>query len=506
MQMKTSLLLLGLLLCFTGFGQKKLVPKEKKGKWGYVKEGSEKFVIKAKYDYAKPFGEVVGSERGLVKQKGKWGIIDLKGKFILEPIYDTIFESKRKNGSFKVIRIEKKKWFINTEGKIVSPELADYADIGEKWVMISKDDKFGMLAKNEDVYEEIIPMQYKRVSLIGKDIFALVGVNSVSFYNTETKKTSESYERHQILQIPSNPLMVVARDKKMGIIDRNFNTLLPFEYRTINLIRNRREKTAFIVIRKDNVEGRMDTTAKWLLPVEFTSIKTDGNFFIAKKDSLSGVYDLSGKQLLAPQYSEITTWKKDNLFVVKKMGKTGILDSEANIILPLSYTRIQLLEHKENVTYFKTYEKNKVTAWKIENKKASKINSQEYDEISYANSRFIISKGVEKNVKKGLIDETGKTITPVQYEELYYFKPQLFLAKLKGKEGLIDPDGKVVLPLEYDMIQNNGSKKAYLEKGDKAFSWDVESKTLAPAEKMIEEKNKKDLKVPFKEKKKKRQH
>ncbi|KOY87731.1 hypothetical protein AD998_17775 [bacterium 336/3] len=506
MQMKTSLLVLGLLLCFAGFGQKKLVPKEKKGKWGYVKEGTEKFAIKAKYDYTKPFDEVVGSERALVKQKGKWGIIDTKGKFVLAPQYDTIFESKRKNGSFKIARIEKAKWFINTEGKIVSPEFADYADIGEKWVMISKEDKFGMLAKNGDTYEETIPMQYKRIGLIGKNVFALVGANSVSFYNNETKKTSESYDKHQVLNIPSNPLIHVIKDKKDGIIDRNFNILLPLEYNAIRMDKNRREKTAFITVRKEGLEGRMDTTAKWILPVEFTSIRTDNNYFIGKKDSLSGVYDFSGKQILPPQYTEITIWGKSSLLVVKKMGKSGILDMEGNIILPLLYARIQILEQKENKVYFKTYNNNKVIAWKIENKTASKINTQEYDELTYANERFLVSKGIDKNVKKGLIDETGKTITPIQYEELYYFKPQLFFAKLKGKEGLIDPDGKVILPLEYDVLRNDGSKKAYLEKGEKAFLWNIEEKTLTPTEKKAENKKDKELKIPFKEKKKKRQH
>jgi hypothetical protein len=504
--MKTALLVLGLLLCFTGYGQKKLTPKEKKGKWGYVKEETEKFVIKAKYEYAKPFGEVVGSERALVKQKSKWGIVDTKGKFVLEPVYDTIFESKRKNGSFKIVRIEKMKKFINAEGKIVSPEFADYADIGEKWVMISKDEKFGMLAKNGDTYEEIVPIQYKRIQLIGKNVFALVGINSVSFYNTETKKTSESYERHQVLNIQSNPLIHVIKDKKGGLIDKNFNILLPFEYENISLSRNRREKTGFIVVRKENLEGRMDTTAKWLLPVEFTSIKIDDNYFIGKKDSLSGVYDFSGKQILPPQYTEITIWGKSKLLVVKKMGKRGILDMEGNIVLPLLYTRIQILEQKENRVYFKTYSNKKVIAWKIENKTASKINTQEYDELTYANERFLVSKGVDKNERSGLIDETGKTITPVQYEKLYFFRPQLFYAELKGKKGLIDADGKVVLPLEYDVLRHDGTKKAYLEKGEKAFSWSIESKTLTPAEKIIEDKKDKNIKVPFKEKKKKRQH
>ena len=73
-----------------------------------------------------------------------------------------------------------------------------------------------------------------------------------------------------------------------------------------------------------------------------------------------------------------------------------------------------------------------------------------YDETSSANEFGL--KQVSLNGKKGFINEAGKVIVPVIYDELTYNTEGLLKAKLNMKYGMMNRWGKMVVPLIYDEI------------------------------------------------------
>lgn len=70
---------------FHSTAQNFLLPKEKRGKWGYTNlRGDE--VIPYQFERAKPFLH----SSACVKLNGKYGLIDERGKFLVEPSYDSL--------------------------------------------------------------------------------------------------------------------------------------------------------------------------------------------------------------------------------------------------------------------------------------------------------------------------------------------------------------------------------------------------------------------------------
>ncbi|MBI1227962.1 MAG: hypothetical protein GC192_22210 [Bacteroidetes bacterium] len=65
--------------------QNLLIPKEKKGKWGYTTRNGD-VVIPYQFELAKSFLHSVAC----VKLNGKYGLIDERGKFLVEPSYDSL--------------------------------------------------------------------------------------------------------------------------------------------------------------------------------------------------------------------------------------------------------------------------------------------------------------------------------------------------------------------------------------------------------------------------------
>ena len=92
--------------------------------------------------------------------------------------------------------------------------------------------------------------------------------------------------------------------------------------------------------------------------------------------------------------------------------------------------------------------------------------SFEYDIVSSYLKNAII---VEKNGKKGLIDNSGKKITDCEYDTLNYWHTgdgDYFVATKRGKKGALNTKGVEIIPCEYDEIHKYNAL-FNVKKGDK---------------------------------------
>ena len=92
--------------------------------------------------------------------------------------------------------------------------------------------------------------------------------------------------------------------------------------------------------------------------------------------------------------------------------------------------------------------------------------SFEYDDSQVGSKNSII---VEKNGKKGLVDNSGKKITDCKYDELYFTwssSGDYFTATKGGKKGALNSKGIEIIPCEYDEIYKYNAL-FNVKKGDK---------------------------------------
>ncbi len=106
---------------------------EENRKWGFKDENGDK-IIAAKFDDA---GDFI-NERAIVSVKGKKGIIDTKGNYILEPTYEYIEDEMQ--GYFK-LETHNRVGFANRDGQVVIPlQYLDSGEVSEGLVWVEKED------------------------------------------------------------------------------------------------------------------------------------------------------------------------------------------------------------------------------------------------------------------------------------------------------------------------------------------------------------------------------
>jgi serine/threonine protein kinase len=141
----------------------------------------------------------------------------------------------------------------------------------------------------------------------------------------------------------------------------------------------------------------------------------------------------------APQFNEGVT-------LVKMNGKYGYIDIKDNLVIPLKF---------ENAHYF-----TEGLAWVVFNGKYRFINHkgefvfpQEFDEAQEFASGLA---PVKSNDKWGFIDHNGTVAVPFKYGYAYYFYNDIAMVCLKSTEtgscGIIDKTGRELTPLKYDSV------------------------------------------------------
>ena len=133
------------------------IPFSKDGKWGFKKKNDT--IIKHLYDFVRAFD----GNCARVCKNSKWGLIDNKGNYLSEIIYDSINPIITNNDDdFKhyFVYLNRKIGIINSTGKISVPVIYDEIKNNGEFLEIKIGNKFGF-CNYENV---IIPSIYSRLS------------------------------------------------------------------------------------------------------------------------------------------------------------------------------------------------------------------------------------------------------------------------------------------------------------------------------------------------------
>jgi len=117
-------------------------------KWGFIDKKGD-FIINPVYEAARNFSE----ELAPVKKEGKWGFIDKTGKVIIKPIYDLMeYDAPRFSEGMARICIDNKWGFIDKNGKTVIEPAYEFAgNFQEGMAVVKTGGKVGYLDKNGEM-------------------------------------------------------------------------------------------------------------------------------------------------------------------------------------------------------------------------------------------------------------------------------------------------------------------------------------------------------------------
>ncbi len=411
--------------------------------------------------------------KACIKQNGKYGFIDEKGKEVMSPKYDEAIEE----------------WNILME--------------------VIKDGKRGVIDSFENIIIEPI---YDRISLLnngGKEKLFRVSKNGkagILKYNGETLIPPTKYEEIKVLSIYSsfgnsygwggemfkNGYTVVVQNGKQGIIDSTGREILApqltYDYifafdRYGTTVVNQGAKKSFSMCSisptlKGGKWGVINIKGEQILPLDYEMINRDkygGDMLVAFKNNQQYSYNLQLQKLSVP-YDRVNFFVQ-NVAIVEKDKQLGVLHKNQKEILKPQFDKVKYYEprNKKETRTAKAILVEQNGKWgAISTKTGQIIIPPKYSDLKFvSDSRlaYNIGKVIDlclkeepKNGLWGLVDCNGNELTEAKYTTIRSFSNEVAIVNIDGKMGLnsdsrwtlsggkwgaIDTTGKEIIPTKY---------------------------------------------------------
>ena len=451
-----------------------------------------------------------------IKEKGK--------EYTIQEVNDyNYFISKAKN--------EQKFGIINKDGKQIVPEMYDSIRIAnpEKPVFVCAqgDNTIVKNDSNEEIYTDyknIDTLRLKNVStdlVYEKSVLKYKNGDKYGLIDINAKKLTDAiYEEIDTLQYKEGELLV-KKDGKYGVINQKGNILLEAKYDKIAADAffeddaHYRYDGYIVSIKTDegyrygyvSYRGKLETEIKYnelerlsdlgirdnayllvaengrygvlendkqIIPNDYQSISFDNSnqIFIVQKGKKYGVINLKGEKVIEFNYDELQE-AKSGIFIFKKNGKYGIIDVDNNEKVSAKYTNITYQEasdmyiaEKENFESdiiddtFNVKLSGMLLAF---NNEEGYIKIKNQENVSYYNFKFEEKHDTEifanhtlflrkQNGKYGFVDKDGNVVVDYQYDDATDQNDYGFAGvKKDGKWGSIDANGKIVQEPIYNL-------------------------------------------------------
>lgn len=415
---------------------------------------------------------------------GKYGLISISGKEIVPAIYESIETLEYKDGILKVKK-DGKYGLIDINGnEIVKTEFNSIATDGY-YNIDSKYDKAGYIIniRTDEGYRygyinykgrQILDTMYtniKRITELKDDnLIYLITYNNGKAGVLKNGQTLIENEYENIEFDSVNNIFVLQKNAKQGVYDLEGNMILPIQYENITFAGK------YLNANKDGKLLVFDVTGTLQNEDSYKSLDTvaDGKYSITiNRSNQYGVIDSNKTNILENKYSYIE-YTFDNYFIVSLEGKSGVLDANNNIIIPVEKdiiqnirgtNMIQVIDSATNTSEFYNKKMEKVATQNdariyikdnyIEVASANNIeyfdfdgNKQDANKIFNGNKIF----AKQQDGKWGYVDKDGNTVVEFKYEMATNINEYGFGAiKLNGKWGVIDKDANIIKEPTYEL-------------------------------------------------------
>ncbi|AYD47782.1 WG repeat-containing protein [Arachidicoccus soli] len=449
-------------------------------------------IVRGGFQERTDFYEVNDSDRSLLPQsyvevrKGnKLGILTIEGKWILNPIYDSIDTQ----GIFEwIVKKYGKKSLFTSQG-FELPFRFDMAyRMDSNYYQVVNKGLFGIYSKKED--KLVVPIIYQNMDYC---------------YSCEAKGNYSFAEKNG----------------KWGVINFQNKVLLPFEYDhhhwnmrsdewvnclykngkqlainlhtkqvdTCNFAQEQNEDTTqlaqgFRLIRKKEKYGLLNPAGKLVLAVNYDFINYEADtvggylpapFVAINQNNLWGIADTTGRIIIPPLYNSELHMVADSFFLCHKADMDILLNKNGGKVFKGKYDDIQL-EHTDNdslsIPYFLLKQNNH---YGIYNPQTDVWVQPKFDGISQYLFRITLPNVVKikLNDQEGLLNvKTGKLVVQPIYHSLdnEYLPKGLMIVRGDEKYGLYNYlNKKLVAPLSYRYLGKEKIESLILTSTSKGY-------------------------------------
>lgn len=300
-----------------------------------------------------------------VKKDGKYGLINLKGNNVLNCEYDDIYTLKGIKNSL-IVEKNEKVGLVDNNGRVVIETIyTEIKPLGTEaldgYIVKNDEEKYGVIGaskeqKLENKYEKIeqvvgsnlfvvteggkqklinskgttiLENGFDQITQILKDSKEVIFVKDGLYGVMTTEGTVTIQNTYEYLKQIDNGYLVAKQNEKYGIIDNQNNVKVYFNYTSINY-----NKTLEIYIAEDtNFQSSIiDKNFEVKLIGILSELNTDLKYI---KMYVNDEYKYYGLDFEETQNTEVL--KGSTLFLSKKDGKYGYVDSKGEVIVDYIY-------------------------------------------------------------------------------------------------------------------------------------------------------------------------
>lgn len=380
--------------------------------------------------------KVENPEYLLLMENNRYGVVDVSGNVIIDPIYDIV---EIPNPSKDVFIC--KKDYNSSKGEYNVQVLnREKQNILYQYYIVEAIELNGV--EDNGYYEKSI-LKYKSNGLYG-----LIDLSG----NKITKPIYESIEGFEL----NEGLLLTKKSGKYGIINMNGATVIKNKYDEIISDKYYDEKDGYansgyiVGIKTDQGirYGYIDSNRNMLLKNEYNDIyriedKNDSIYLIAFKNGKAGIYNKK-KNILAHEYEDIEYNADNDLLMIQKASKQGVARFDGTIIVPLEYDNILFAG-----SYINAKNGDKVC---IFDSNGNKEHNEDYiSKQDFCDKKYAIVSTVD-NIYKIIVNKSGKVIDN-NFSYAQYLFNNYFIVQQDGKFGIIDDEGTFMVACEYEVIQ-----------------------------------------------------
>lgn len=290
--------------------------------------------------------------------------------------------------------------------------------------------------------EQFLPDNYRLFGLDDQMLFRQNG--RLGICTREGKQLSPAVWRQARVLFRLDLYALQAENGRWGLVDKQMNTVLPFEYGL---------GTPLGCMRGASAELTVEQEGRWK------------------------IIDPQGKQLTVRDYDWLSPYTTSGYALCRIDGRICVIDRAEEVVFRTSYTDVETAAGEElrwlsaDCLGFRT----SAGLWGIMTAQGKVICPPVQEHVSWVNytDRFTIS---GPDGKKGVIDADGRWLLQPEYDSVIYrFRHGCYAVSRNGRYGLLDREGRVLLPLKYDYIsfsREHGLRELAVGKGGRCFFLD----------------------------------
>ena len=323
----------------------------------------------ARFDSAFP---VLFNTAAIVKSKGKWGLVDLTGKFVVPAQYDEI---RRLKGGLFVLRR------------------------GTTWSAVNEmtgQDQFSPPLKGAHLVEKLISDEEKDANLRPINLGEKWGAA-----DAKSGQIVVACEYDRPVGFGKDGLCSNSRNGKPVLFDRKGRELST-------------ERVALAgggqVVFQKSLCGFLDRSGMWKIPASFDEASSFANGFAAFRTGAKwGVVDINGRIVCPPKFDSVGSYSKDGMVPFRRGALWGFMNEKGEVVIAAKYAQVR--GFSDNLAAVQDPQ----SGWGFINKVGEVIVPLTYFGVTdFSSSRAIVWR-IKKNKSPkpfdfNVIDETAKLV------------------------------------------------------------------------------------------------